>query len=74
MAQEDGSRNTIAYQRSPIVNKGVNSLLEDQHCAHFPGDQQLPDHHPAETGPIMIPVGVLTENIYMSKHCRWTHR
>ena len=60
MGQEDGSRNTMVLLAFSAENKGVNRLREDHHCVLSLGNQQLPYHHLAETGPIVIPVGVLT--------------
>ena len=40
--------------------KGTNSPQGYYHYVIEPGNQQLSYHHLAETGPIMIPVGVLT--------------
>ena len=60
MAQEDGSRNTMALLAVPIANIGVNSLQKVYHCVPALGNQQLLDHHLAVMGPIMILVGVLT--------------
>ena len=38
------------------------------------GNQQLLDHHLPETGPIMIPVGVLTMGSDMSERSMQTHK
>ena len=47
-------------ERFPVAKKCSNSLLEDRHWVLWSGNQQLPDHRFADTGPIMIPAGALT--------------
>ena len=61
LVEEGGSRSAILWLAVPQAKKRLNSPLEDQHWVLWSGNQQLPNHHFADAGPIMIPAGGLTK-------------